>query len=368
MSDSYERHGTPSGGLSKGFSLVGAMLLVGLALITLGIGLGSKQEVEQATDPTPQFTAIDTTALIALPTEMPMARPSITASAISQQTATSVSTATSIPAATSTPESRPQEPATRPPSSTLEMTTVSTGPDEPGPLPTPFESFSWTLKVPILMYHYISEPPEDADKYRLDLSVNPGDFREQMQFLADNGYHTVNLYDLSLAITNKSQLPEKPVIITLDDGYRDNHENAFPILRELSLTATFFVATEFIDQGNPNYMSWSMIEEMAAAGMSIEPHSKTHPDLTEHDRDFIIWEVLGSQETLAAHIGYRPNFFAYPSGRYNEEIIEIMAELDFWGAVATKGGNWHGFDERYEWTRLRVRSTTTIGEYADLLE
>ena len=71
MSDSFERHGTPSGGLSIGFSLVGAMLLVGLALITLGIGLGSKQEVEQTPKSTPENIAANTTGIIALPSVMP---------------------------------------------------------------------------------------------------------------------------------------------------------------------------------------------------------------------------------------------------------------------------------------------------------
>lgn len=234
-------------------------------------------------------------------------------------------------------------------------------------MPTPREVYSWTLEVPILMYHYISEPPDAADKYRLDLSTSPQLFREQLLFLADNGYQTVDLYDLTLAIVDKGELPDKPVIITLDDGYRDNYDNAFPILQELGMTATFFVTTEFIDQNNPNYMSWAMIEEMAGAGMRIEPHSKTHPDLTLQDREFIIWEVLGSQETIASHTGQRPRYFAYPSGRYNDEVLGIVSELDFWGAVTTANGNWHGFNDRFEWGRVRMRYTTSVAELSDLI-
>jgi len=218
------------------------------------------------------------------------------------------------------------------------------------------------------MYHYISDPPEDADKYRLDLSVPSERFREQMQLLVDNGYEVVDLYDLSLAVADLYELPAKPVVITLDDGYRDNYDNAYPILQEMGLKATFFITTDFIDQNNPNYMNWQMIEEMSSSGMRFEPHSKTHPDLTEHDRDFVIWEVLGSAETLQAHTGQRPRYFAYPGGRFDDEVIEIVAELDFWGAVTTYGGNWHGLEDRYEWTRLRVRNTTTLNEFAALVE
>ncbi len=211
------------------------------------------------------------------------------------------------------------------------------------PLPTPVDVYSWTLKVPILMYHYISTPPDDADKYRTDLSVTPENFRKQMAYLADNGFETIDLYDLSLAITNKRELPPKPVIITLDDGYRDNYENAFPVLQEHGLKATFFVVTDFIDHNVRDYMSWDMVEEMSAAGMRIEPHSKTHADLTAREREDIVYEVLGSTETIAAHIGERPRFFCYPGGRYNETTLEVVAELDFWGAVTTASGDWHSY-------------------------
>ena len=238
----------------------------------------------------------------------------------------------------------------------------------PIPLPTPNGSLSMTQKVPILMYHYISYPPENADKYRRDLSVSPNEFKAQMQFLVDQGYEAIDLYDLSLAIVGKKELPAKPLIITLDDGYRDNYENAFPILQELGLKATFFIVTEFVDLGNPNYMDWGMIEEMAAAGMRFEPHSKTHPNLTEHERDFIIWEVLGSAETLEAHIKYRPRYIAYPGGWYNEEIQQIVAELNFWGAMTTAWGLSHSYNDRFEWSRIRIHDTTTIAELADMIE
>lgn len=217
------------------------------------------------------------------------------------------------------------------------------------------------------MYHYISTPPEDADKYRTDLSIAPEQFREQIAYLADNGFETVDFYDLSLAITDKRELPEKPVIISVDDGYRDNYENAFPILQEYGLSATFFVVTQPIDDGNETYMTWEMVEEMADAGMRIEPHSKTHADLTVHERDYVIYEILGSQETIAAHIGHTPRYFCYPGGRYDETTMAILSDLNFWGAVTTASGSWHGYNERFEWARLRMRNTTTIAEFAGML-
>ncbi|MEW5988558.1 MAG: polysaccharide deacetylase family protein, partial [Chloroflexota bacterium] len=201
-----------------------------------------------------------------------------------------------------------------------------------------------------------------------DLSVEPAAFREQMAYLAANGYTTIDLYDLSLAITGKQTLPPRPVILTFDDGYRDAYENAFPILKEFGLEGTFFIATDFIDRGHPAYLTWPMVEEMAAAGMRMEPHSKTHVDLYGKEHDLVVYQVLGSLQTVEAHVGYRPRYFAYPGGTYDDQTIEVLQALDFWGAVVTAGGKWHGFNDRYEWTRLRIRHTTTLPVFMALVE
>lgn len=299
--------------------------------------------------------------LVMAQAETPTLRPTATNTATPTPTNTPTQTPTGTPSATAT-ATETAVPGVSPTPITPSPTATTP------PLPTPRGTYSWTLKVPILMYHYISVPPEDADVYRTDLSVTPQDFREQMAYLAENGYTTIDFYDLALAITNKIELPAKPVIITLDDGYVDNYTNAFPILREYGLEATFFVVTEFIDNGYDGYLTWEMVHEMAAAGMRIESHSRSHPDLRDQSREYLVWQLLGSQETIAAHIGYTPRFFSYPSGRYDEDTIDILQELEYWGAVTTAGGKWHSFTERYRWPRLRVRHTTTMPEFIDLVD
>jgi peptidoglycan/xylan/chitin deacetylase (PgdA/CDA1 family) len=218
------------------------------------------------------------------------------------------------------------------------------------------------------MYHYIGYAPDPEDDLRQRLTVSPENFRAQIAYLATNGYTPIDLYTLSRAITGQELLPEKPVLITVDDGYVDAYQYAFPVLQEFGFTATFFIVTEFVDFNYPAYMNWDMIEEMASAGMRMEPHTKTHPDLRNHDRAFLIYEILGSLQTLEAHIGYRPRYFAYPGGAYDEFSIEILQELDFWGAVITLGGKWHNYDDRYEWRRLRVRHDMPLAEFIDLVD
>lgn len=348
-----------------GIGCVGSLFLFTIMLFIMGAVLGGARTQASELPPT-----------LALPTRM------ATAEALARITDTPMPT---LPP-TNTPQPSPTQPTAMTPSPTLppptatmtRMPTETAVPDTPTPLPTatstplplptPHEVYSWTLKVPILMYHYISIPPEDADKYRIDLSVAPDNFREQMAYLANNGYTTIDFEDLSRAIADKQDLPDKPVIITLDDGYRDNYENAFPVLKEFGLTATIFLPTEFIDRGGEAYMTWEMIEEMSAAGIYFAPHTKSHIDLRGQSRDTLIWQILGSQETIAAHVGYTPRYFSYPSGRYDENTVTILKELDFWGAVTTLGGKWHGFEDRYEWTRLRVHNYTVLSEFIDLVD
>ncbi len=306
------------------------------------------------------------TAVAALPTIALTYTPTPQASPTLKPTATATFTPTPTHTPTHTPT--PTLTNTPPPGATLTNTPTPTlPPPQAGLLPTPNGIYSYTLKVPILMYHYLSVPPEGADKYRIDLSVSPEDFRAQMQYLADNGYTPIDLYDLSRAITSKADLPAKPIIITLDDGYRDNYVNGLPVLRELGFTATIFLATDFLDQGHPGYLTWDMVHEMSAAGIRFEPHSKSHSDLSGRGRDFLVWEMLGSQETIAAHIGYTPRYFAYPSGRYDDTAMQVLEELGFWGAVTTLGGTWHGFTGRFEWTRVRIHNYTTLADFADLV-
>ena len=367
----------PEKGIPDGISIVGLVLLIFIVLSTVGASLGAssddgKGQVAKANKISSPTSAAPTDsgvlAVVELTNVPPTASPTPTSTPRPMETNTPTATSTSTetptftPEPTSTPTTTPTE--TNTPGPTFTPTQTAT----PTPLPTPHQGISKTLRVPILMYHYISVPPENADKYRLDLSVAPDDFRDQMRYLAENGYTSIDLYDLSRAITDKQELPEKPVIITLDDGYLDNYDNAFPILQEYGLEATFFVATDFIDREYPGYMTWEMVKEMADAGMSIEPHSKTHPDLTGKDRDYVIYQMLGSAETIEAHIDARPRYFAYPSGRYEEETMQIAEELDFWGAVTTLGGAWHGYNDRYEWTRLRIRNVTHLLDFIDMLE
>ncbi len=223
------------------------------------------------------------------------------------------------------------------------------------------------VAVPILMYHYISTPPADADIYRQDLSVTPTRFHAQMAYLAAHGYHVISLYDLNLALRWGAPLPPNPVILTFDDGYRDAYTEAFPILQEFGYTATFFVITTRLDEGHPAYLSWSQAQEMIRAGMSIESHTKDHVDLRSRDQSFLAYQVLGSIESIEAHTGRRPQFFCFPAGHWDEGVLDVVRASGLWAAVTTEGGVDHTTDENLLLPRVRISGDTDLATFGVLL-
>ena len=255
-------------------------------------------------------------------------------------------------------------------------------PETPTPMPTPTpetrpivtpkppaapDGLVRKARAPILMYHYASAPPPAADIYRRDLSVSPALLRSHLEALVDAGYTTISMYDLVNHLNQGAPLPEKPVILTFDDGYRDNYENAFPLLQEFGMTAMFFVVTDYMDAGNPVYLSWDMAREMQAAGMYIESHGRDHTSLRGRADDYLIWQALGSAETIEYELGVRPRFITYPFGHYDGTTIRIFESAGYWGGVTIRGGTVHTADDLFQLKRVRVRGTTTATELLRLL-
>jgi peptidoglycan/xylan/chitin deacetylase (PgdA/CDA1 family) len=256
--------------------------------------------------------------------------------------------------------------ATAPITALLEMAVEPTAPT-PTIQPTP-DGVERTARVPILMYHYLSTPPADADTYRKDLSVSPELFAAHLDRLQAEGYTVISLYDLLAHLALGAPLPEKPVAITFDDGYRDNYENALPLLQERGMTATFFVVTDFMDEGRPEYLTWDMAREMRAAGMFIESHGRNHVSLEGKETDYLVWQALGSAETLEYELGVRPRFVSYPAGEYDGAVMELFHGANYWAGLTTRQGDTHSLHNVFELPRVRVRGTTTPDGLVQLLE
>ena len=269
-------------------------------------------------------------------------------------------TETPTDAQSAPPLEAPTEPVAEPTATPLPLMPT------PASAPTPDGSVR-TAHVPILMYHYLSTPPAGADIYRQDLSVSPELFAAHLDAMQQAGYTTISLYALVDHLTHGAPLPEKPVVLTFDDGYVDNYTNAFPILRDRGMTATFFIVTDFIHDKRPEYLTWDMVREMYAGGMSIEAHGRNHVSLARKDRDYLIWQALGSFESIQVEIGVRPHFISYPAGEYDDLTIDIYRSADYWAGFTTKQGATHRSDDLFRMNRVRVHGTTSPEELLRIL-
>jgi peptidoglycan/xylan/chitin deacetylase (PgdA/CDA1 family) len=219
------------------------------------------------------------------------------------------------------------------------------------------------------MYHYISIPPDNTDIYRKELSVSPDIFRQHMQWLKDNGYTAIPLEQLIYALNiGWPPLPDKPVILTFDDGYTDNYENAYPIIKEMGFTATFFILTDVTDRKAPGYMTWDMLRDMTQNGMSVQVHGREHLDMTNQTQDWLLYHLLGPAQTIEAELGYTPHLIAYPSGKYDENVIAAAQQYGYWGAVTTIFGSHQRKDKIFELERLRISGNMQIEYFAGMIE
>ncbi len=234
------------------------------------------------------------------------------------------------------------------------------------PLPTP-DGTVREVDVPILMYHHIADPPPRADAIRRDLSVSPQAFEEQLRYLVKAGYQPITLRHLVMHLEIGQPLPQKPIILTFDDGYRDHYTQAYPLLKEYGFVATFFLVTGPIDWGDRDYLTWDQVELMRLDGMEIGDHTYDHPDLTTRCTDHVVWQVMGPKEAIEKHTGQEVRFFCYPAGSYDRRVIDILKSAHFWGAVTTKTGVRHSSKDLFQLKRIRVRSNTSLERFIELL-
>ena len=221
------------------------------------------------------------------------------------------------------------------------------------PFSTP-DGITRTLNVPILMYHYISVPPPESHKYRLDLSIEPDLFRAQLIALREQKYTSITLSDLYYAIEAGKPLPEKPVVLTFDDGYADNYINAFPIMKEEGFVGTFFIITNLVEEWNVNYMMWPQIQEMKAAGMEFGSHTKSHASLPGMQAEEILRQLTESKAILEEQLGEEIITFSYPFGHFDDGVAHLTKEAGYKIAVTTKGGLSHSNGNIRTLRRVRV--------------
>ncbi len=206
------------------------------------------------------------------------------------------------------------------------------------------------IPITILNYHKI-------DNMNISLSVLPEDFDRQMAYLKENGYHTINTDQLYNYMVNGEALPENPILITFDDGYEDNYQHAYPILKKYGFTGTIFVITDFVNNNQPNYLTWDQIKEMKSQGMDFQSHTASHKSMTELSMDQLKEELTKSKQALDKELNQDTKFMAYPTGTYNLYIAKIVNEAGYKGAFTIKYGNVDKASNMYALERVPIFHT-----------
>ena len=187
--------------------------------------------------------------------------------------------------------------------------------------------------IPVLNYHQINDTEKNA------LTVNTEQFEAKMKYLSENGYTAITPADMLDAWENGTQLPEKPVIITFDDGYLDNYNHAFPVLEKYQLKATIFLISDYVNT-YPNYLTWSDVQDMQQSGLiDFESHTLSHEELTKApDLDEAKHQLTGSKQAIEWNLGKQVNFIAYPCGEYNDDIEQATKDAGYRAAFTVNYG------------------------------
>lgn len=223
------------------------------------------------------------------------------------------------------------------------------------------------VRVPVLMYHYIDDLPANADDIRRGLTVAPDLFAAHLDYLRTEAYQTINFATLETALMTGTALPARPVILTFDDSYENHYTTAFPLLQQHAMIGTFYVITAALDENRIGYMTWPQAAQMAQAGMEIASHTKNHPDLRNRTYEYLVYEILGSMESIHAYTGQMPVSFAYPVGRYDVNTLAAIGTMPPLRAVTTQPGIYVTTDNRYELPRLRMNPDTSVYGLSQLL-
>lgn len=191
---------------------------------------------------------------------------------------------------------------------------------EPARIPLPDGQVG---RIPILMYHQISSGPDC-------MWVETSAFRAQMQYLHEQGIHTITLSQAA-ALLQGHYDTSKMVVLTFDDGYDTFYQHAWPILQEFNQTATVFVISGLV--GNPGYMNWDQIKFLSLQGIEIGGHTLTHPLLPDMSAPSAQKEIEQDKTNIEAQLGQAISSFCYPTGRYNGQIQRMLVEAGYEHAV-----------------------------------
>lgn len=213
------------------------------------------------------------------------------------------------------------------------------------------------------MYHRV-DVAAPSDRISQALTISPTQFAAELQYLHEHHLRTMSVAELEADIRG-GQSPTNAVLLTFDDGYDDQYQYAFPILRRFGDVATFFVNVGSV--GTPRHMTWEQIGKMAQQGMSFGCHGVSHGDLAVMGVAGQEYQIERCVAVLSAQLHDNVIAYAYPSGAFDERTVRLEQQAGLLLGFTTDPRFQHDADSLYELTRRRVKNGMTIADFASLL-
>ena len=234
--------------------------------------------------------------------------------------------------------------------------------------PATLSDGSRAMRVPSLMYHYVSWLPvtDPNMALRKDLTVSPTDFEQMLQYLRDNGYHTVSTRDLWWSLDQTAGMPQRPIMLTFDDGYADAYSVVLPLLQKYGFTGVFFVTVNLV--GRPGYITRDQVRALADAGMDVESHAMDHVSMMVRNLADQQYQMCRARDFLSAWTGTDVRHFAYPSGDYNDVSFTALQRCGYLSAYKKSGGSIQSTNGWFVLQRARVRGQAGLAAMLQALQ
>jgi len=183
----------------------------------------------------------------------------------------------------------------------------------------------------VLIYHRFGENRYPTTNVAME------SFRAQMAYLQENGYQVVSLASVAASLRDERPLPDRAVVITIDDGYESTYTAAWPVLKSYNYPFTIFLNIQAVNDGYHDFLTWGQVAEMRAAGVDIQDHGYAHARLADWPpgmdegryRSWIGSDLRKSADILAARLGGRPKFLAIPYGEYNRIVLDGAIKVGY---------------------------------------
>lgn len=225
-------------------------------------------------------------------------------------------------------------------------------------------------EIPVIMYHRVIRDKSEGGVH--GIYVTESQFEKHLKYLKQKGFETITFKDLlNNKYKDRFNKGKKQIILTFDDGYTDNYNYAFPLLKKYGFKCVIYLLShlnynkwDVEVKENPEHkfdlMDMSMIKEMEEYGIEFGGHTKTHPKLATLPIEIAQEEILTSKKVLEEKLGHALISFAYPYGNLNEDVKKTVKNSGYNFAVATDSGDISFSEDLFQIRRIGIFSTNNF--------